>query len=152
MHTFGFNIWEFFSPSCYKGYEEEDDKNFYKIYRQVFERIKQSEKQAYQYENEIEEEFRRFEGFGDSKTGLDKVLRFYEDWDNMTTYKSFVWKEEWDTKQAPNRWVRREMEKQNKKERQKERKFYIKTVKDLISYLKKRDPRYQNYLMQLNEK
>lgn len=93
-----------------------------------------------------------FEGFGMGNTNIEKVLKFYDDWDNMTTYKSFVWKEEWDTKEAPNRWVRREMEKENKKERQKERKFYIKTIKDLISYLKKRDPRYQDYLMELSEK
>lgn len=33
MHTFGFNIWEFFTPSCYKGYEDVDEKNFYKVYR-----------------------------------------------------------------------------------------------------------------------
>ena len=80
------------------------------------------------------------------------MLKFYEDWDNVTTYKSFVWKEEWDTKEAPNRWVRRQMEKENKKEIQKERKFYTKTIKDLISYLKKRDPRYQSFLLDEQEK
>lgn len=52
MHTFGFNIWEFFSPGCYKGYEEKDERNFYKVYREVFERIKESERQAYQYEDD----------------------------------------------------------------------------------------------------
>lgn len=39
------------------------------------------------------------------------------------------------------------MEKENKKERLKEKKTYIKTIKDLVSFLKKRDPRYREYLM-----
>lgn len=77
MHTFGFNIWEFFSPGCYKGYEDTDENNFYKVYRGVFERIKESEKQAYQYEDSTEEEMRVFEGFGVADTTLDKVLKFY---------------------------------------------------------------------------
>jgi DnaJ family protein A protein 5 len=73
-------------------------------------------------------------------------MKFYEDWSNFTTYKTFVWKEEWDTKEAPNRYIRREMEKENKKERLKEKKHYLKTIKDLIDYLKKRDPRYKAYM------
>lgn len=57
------------------------------------------------------------EGFGDSSTIEEKMLRFYEDWENFTTYKTFVWSEEWDTREANNRWMRREMEKENKKQR-----------------------------------
>lgn len=42
--------------------------------------------------------------------------------------------------------MRREMEKENKKERQKEKKHYLKTIKDLVEYLRKRDPRYKAYM------
>ena len=41
------------------------------------------------------------------------------------------------------------MEKENKKERQKEKKHYLKTIKDLVEYLRKRDPRYKVYTEEL---
>jgi DnaJ family protein A protein 5 len=42
--------------------------------------------------------------------------------------------------------MRREMEKENKKTRQEERKAYVKTIKDLLSYVRKRDPRFIAYV------
>lgn len=30
--------------------------------------------------DDLEEEIRKYEGFGDSSTILDKVYKFYEDW------------------------------------------------------------------------
>ena len=54
---------------------------------------------------------RKYEGFGDSSTIIERVLKFYEDWQNFTTYKTFVWVDDWDTREAPNRYVKREMEK-----------------------------------------
>ena len=40
---------------------------------------------------EVEEEYRKYEGFGDSSTVEEKMLKFYDDWENFTTYKTFVW-------------------------------------------------------------
>ena len=77
---------------------------------------------------------------------MDRVLKFYEDWDNFTTYKTFAWIEDYDTRDAENRWVRREMEKENKKQRLTEKKNYIKTIRDLVGYIRKRDPRFMEYL------
>jgi DnaJ family protein A protein 5 len=110
MHTFGFNIWVYFSSSCFKGYED-GEHGFYQVYREVFERIKTEERKAFNNLSEEQGDQRKLEGFGDSTTSIDNVLRFYDDWNNFTTYKTFVWIEEWDTKEAPNRYVRREMEK-----------------------------------------
>lgn len=145
MHTFGFNIWTYFSSGCFKGYGD-NEGGFYQVYRQVFERIKTEERKAFNNLADETGEPRRLEGFGDSTTSVEKVLKFFEDWANFTTYKSFIWIDEYDTKQAPNRYVRREMEKENKKQRQKEKKHYLKTIKDLVEYLKKRDPRYKAHL------
>ena len=57
--------------------------------------------------DDLEEEMRKYEGFGDSNTQQEKVLRFYDDWENFTTYKTFVWAEDYDTREAPNRYVKR---------------------------------------------
>lgn len=53
---------------------------------------------------------RKYEGFGVSNTNIDKVLSFYDDWENFTTYKTFAWSEEYDTRDAENRWVKRRMQ------------------------------------------
>jgi DnaJ family protein A protein 5 len=39
------------------------------------------------------------------------------------------------------------MEKENKKQRQGEKKTFLKTVKDLVAYVKKRDPRFREYVV-----
>jgi DnaJ family protein A protein 5 len=38
-YSFGFNIWEFFSVRCFKGFGD-DEAGFYSVYRNVFEKIK----------------------------------------------------------------------------------------------------------------
>jgi DnaJ family protein A protein 5 len=38
-YSFGFNIWEFFSGRCFKGFGD-DEEGFYSVYRSVFEKIK----------------------------------------------------------------------------------------------------------------
>ena len=43
------------------------------------------------------------------------------------------------------------MEKENKKQRQAEKKNYVKTIKDLLAYVRKRDPRFREYLMKVKE-
>jgi DnaJ homolog subfamily A member 5 len=43
------------------------------------------------------------------------------------------------------------MEKENKKQRQGEKKTYVKTIKDLLAYVRKRDPRFITYLNRLKE-
>ena len=114
--------------------------------------IKGEELKAYHSRQDLEnEDFRKLEGFGDSNTPQEKMIKFYEDWDNFTTYKTFVWSQQYDTRQAGNRWMRREMQKQNKKQRQGEKKMFIKTIKDLVAYVKKRDPRFRQYQMKVKQ-
>ena len=143
--TFGFNIWIYFTTGCFKGFEDTEG-GFYPIYRNVFQLIKAEEFKAYSLRKDLQEDHKKFEGFGDSQTSMDRVLNFYEDWDNFTTYKTFAWIEDYDTRDAENRWVRREMEKENKKQRLTEKKNYIKTIRDLVGYIRKRDPRFMEYL------
>ena len=114
QYSFGFNIWAYFTTNCFTGYNDQP-QSFYAVYREVFENIKGEEQKAYNSkdfkEEEVQAEFRKLEGFGDSNTIEEKMLKFYEEWENFTTYKTFVWSEEWDTRQANNRWMRRQMEK-----------------------------------------
>jgi len=44
---------------------------------------------------------------------------FYAYWESYCTCKSYVWREKFDTREAPNRQIRRLMEQDNKKLRDK---------------------------------
>lgn len=114
MYSFGFNIWEYFTSACYKGFGDEPGA-FYQVYRDIFEKIKTEEAKAFAAREDLEEEIRKYEGFGDSNSVVKRVLQFYDDWENFTTYKTFIWVDDYDTRDAPNRYVKREMEKENKK-------------------------------------
>jgi hypothetical protein len=50
-----------------------------------------------------------------------------------------------------NRDVKRCIEKENNKFRQKERKSYVEMVKKIVEFAFKRDPRYKIYEKQINE-
>lgn len=61
----------------------------------------------------------------------------------FSSYKQFTWVDIYNTNEAPNRWVKRQMEKENKKERQNEKKTYVKTIRELVECCKRRDPRWK---------
>lgn len=46
--------------------------------------------------------------------------------------KNFAWAGTHDIREGENRWEKRQMEGENEKERRKEKKTYISTVKDLV--------------------
>lgn len=46
MYSFGFNIWGYFTSSCFKGYDD-DQGGFYWVYRDVFQKIKVEENKAF---------------------------------------------------------------------------------------------------------
>ena len=83
--------------------------------------------------------FTRYPMFGNSKTpfadndgyrGYGAYARdFYAAWMNFSSVKSFQWMDKWRLRDAPNRFVRRAMEKENKKAREAARKEYNDTVR-----------------------
>ncbi|EGV92310.1 DnaJ-like subfamily C member 21 [Cricetulus griseus] len=85
-----------------------------------------------------------FPNFGDSQSDYDTVVHpFYAYWQSFCTQKNFAWKEEYDTRQASNRWEKRAMEKENKKIRDKARKEKNELVRQLVAFIRKRDKRVQ---------
>lgn len=51
-YSFGFNIWEFFSVKCFKGYGD-DEAGFFGVYRNVFEKIKGEEVKAFKSRDDL---------------------------------------------------------------------------------------------------
>ena len=79
--------------------------------------------------------------FGTSKTAWAEVRAFYAAWEGFTTARTFSSADEYDLRAAPNRHVRRAMEKENGKLRGEARKKAVDCVRALVAYVKKRDKR-----------
>lgn len=81
--------------------------------------------------------------FGSGDDNYDLVAKpFYNAWSSFSTKKSFSWKEKWRLSDAPDRRVRRLMEKENKKMRDDAIRDFNDAVRSLVAFVKKRDPRY----------
>ncbi|KAN0064958.1 hypothetical protein ACQY0O_002016 [Thecaphora frezii] len=145
----------FFDPSLAQDLSDDDD-GFYGTYRRLFERLAQEEQVAAPYPGE--EQLFPFPGegafptFGYSHTpysggdlGVNQVpvKDFYAVWLNFQSRKSFGWMDQHDLRDAPERRVKRWMEKENKKGRDAARREYNETVRSLAAFVRKRDPRFK---------
>jgi DnaJ family protein A protein 5 len=73
----------------------------------------------------------------------DGVKQFYSAWNGFSTRKSFSWKDIYRYSDAPDRRVRRIMEKENKRLREEGVREFNDAVRSLIAFVRKRDPRYK---------
>jgi DnaJ homolog subfamily A member 5 len=103
-------------------------------------------------------DYARMPSFGDSKSDPKSVVRrFYTIWMGFSTTKTFSWKDQWKYSDAPDRRVKRAMEKENKRLRDAGRREFNDAVKvifplhsaasfltlqSLVMFIRKRDPRY----------
>lgn len=127
------DLWGYFSESCYTAMDD-SESGFYRIYRDAFE-------QLIQQENASATKLVDYPSFGDSTLGRAEVIEFYNQWSNFVSVLTFSWEDEYNATEAPDRRVRREIEKINKKARDAGRKKYVDQVHQLVSYVRKRDPR-----------
>lgn len=81
--------------------------------------------------------------FGASDDNYDTVVKpFYASWLSFATLKSFSWKDKYRLSDAPDRRVRRLMEKENKKCREEAIRDFNEAIRFLVTFVRKRDPRY----------
>ena len=82
--------------------------------------------------------------FGHKDDDYEDVVRpFYAAWNGFSTKKSYSWKDEYRLSEAPDRRIRRLMEKENKKLREQGIQEYNDAVRSLLAFVRKRDPRFQ---------
>ncbi|KAF9136393.1 hypothetical protein BGX30_011250 [Mortierella sp. GBA39] len=151
-------LMKYFSTSVYKGFQD-NNAGFYTVYRTVFEKLAEEEAEA--LANDRSEDSGNvklhFPSFGCSTTDYDDssdsdVKQFYNAWLTFSSQKSFSWCDKYRLSEAPDRRIRRAMEKENKKFRDAARKEFNDTVLSLASYVRKRDPRYLAYQEQQKQK
>lgn len=135
-----------------------DETGFYGTYRRVFERLAEEEKNAAPYPGEASEPFEEYPTFGYSHTpylhGKDsdapihqtQVRDFYAAWSSFSTQKGFGWRDGYRLQDAPDRRVKRAMEKENRRMREAARREYNDTVRSLALFIRKRDPRFKAHI------
>lgn len=137
------DLMRFFNPSCHTGYNDKPD-GFYVVYGDVFRTL--SEEEEPYLEGDSADEYDVPE-FGDSNSDYETVVApFYSYWLGFCTRKSFVWKDKYDIRQAPNRPTQRLMEKENKKIRDQFKRKRNEEVRALVAYIRKRDRRVKAFL------
>jgi len=133
-----------------------DDSGFFGTFRRLFERLADEEKAAMRAKGlDVANLADLFPSFGYSHTpyavakGEEQdvhqvpVREFYKVWSNFVSEKSFVWMDNYQTNQAPDRTIKRLMEKENKRIREQARKEYNDTIRALVAHVRKKDPRFK---------
>lgn len=113
---------------------------FFGFVRETFEQLATEEEAAAQWEDV---DVREYPTFGHKDDEHDDVVKqFYNAWANFATVKSFAWRDKYRLSEAPDRRVRRLMEKENNAARQDGIREFNEAVRVLIAFIRKRDPRY----------
>ncbi|EPE03649.1 c2h2 finger domain containing protein [Ophiostoma piceae UAMH 11346] len=117
---------------------------FFGILEATFAQLALEEEAAFSWDTtRNSQELPFYHPFGSAGEDYDAVAKpFYKDWSNFVTTKSFSWKDKYRLSDAPDRQVRRMMEKENKKSREQGIREFNDAVRSLVAFVRKRDPRY----------
>ncbi|CAO1617464.1 unnamed protein product [Sympodiomycopsis kandeliae] len=155
------HLMRFFDASLAEDLSD-SDSSFFGTYRRLFERLAEEERAAGVYPGE-EDAFgaeppprEAYPSFGYSHTPFvadkyDSTLHqtpardFYQVFMNFQTRKSMGWLDQYRLAEAPDRRVKRLMEKENKRAREAGRREYNDTIRALAAFIRKRDPRYKEF-------
>ncbi|KIL91831.1 DnaJ like subfamily a member 5 [Fusarium avenaceum] len=119
---------------------DDEPTGFYGICRETFEHLAMEEEAAADNDDlDIQE----YPTFGSSDDDYEDIVKpFYTIWAGFSTIKSFAWKDKYRLSDAPDRRVRRLMEKENRKLRDDAIREFNDAVNFLVGFVRKRDPRY----------
>ncbi|KAI8127190.1 DnaJ like protein subfamily C member 21 [Lucilia cuprina] len=142
------DVFQYFTVSCFKGYAD-DAKGFYSVYREVFEKIAAEDAEFM----DDDEELQHIPTFGNSASSYEEVVGpFYAYWSAYCTKRTYTWLCPYDIKEIKDRRILREIEKDMKKIVQKAKKERNEEVRNLVSFIRKRDKRVQAYKKLLEER
>ncbi|TFK40071.1 hypothetical protein BDQ12DRAFT_601907 [Crucibulum laeve] len=122
------------------------DNSFFTIYRNLFARLQAEEATLSQDASWPSFGYSTWSWTLSKDDEQSDARSFYNIWTNFATEKDFSWTDQWNLSEAPDRRVRRLMEKDNKKARDDARRDYNDTVRSLAKFIRKRDPRYKQHL------
>ena len=116
-------------------------KGFYGVLRAMFDTLAREEELACEWEGLDPV---AYPPFGHAYDGYHDVVRpFYAAWTDFSTKKTFSWANVYRYSDAPDRRVRRMMEKENKRFREEAIREFNDAVRSLVAFVRKRDHRYK---------
>lgn len=114
---------------------------FYSFLRDTFDTLSKEEELACEWEG-LDPVI--YPSFGCANDDYEVTVKpFYAAWSGFATSKSFSWKDFYRLSDAPDRRVRRTMERENKRFREEGIHEFNDSVRSLVAFVKKRDPRYK---------
>lgn len=122
---------------------------FFGFVRETFEQLAREEENAAEHAGLKVPDYPSF-GHKDD-TYEDVVRDFYSAWNGFATVKTFAFLDVYRLSDAPDRRVRRLMEKENKKFRDEGIRQFNDAVRTLVAFVRKRDPRYTPYTQTAEE-
>lgn len=145
------HLFHFFDTSLYTSMDDAK-YGFFTVYRGLFDRLA-AEEAAW---SSLTGDAIEYPTFGDANTPWAPVTKkkgdetayaslFYRAWGSFATAKDFSWRDVWNSSEAPDRKIRRLMERDNKKARDDSRKEYNEAVRTLVAFIRKRDPRLKAF-------
>ncbi|TDZ28267.1 DnaJ-like protein subfamily C member 21 [Colletotrichum trifolii] len=118
----------------------DDPSGFFGIVKATFDQLADEEIAAGEY---APGDAPDYPSFGTSSDSYEFVVkRFYSGWSQFSTRKTFSWKDQYRLSDAPDRRIRRLMEKENKKLREDAIRDFNDAVRFLVTFVRKRDSRY----------
>ena len=115
---------------------------FYGALRELFDKLAREEEAACAWSGLDPVEYPSFGYRGDDYE--DTVRAFYSMWNGFATKKAFSWKDVYNYSEAPDRQIRRMMEKENKRFRDEGIREFNDAVRSLVAFVRKRDPRFKS--------
>jgi DnaJ family protein A protein 5 len=119
---------------------DDSPRGFFGILNEFFDQLAAEETAACDWAGIASTEYPPFGKANDDYNAVAK--RFYNVWSGFSTRKTFSWRDKYRLQEAPDRRVRRLMEKENKKFRDEGIREFNDAVLSLVAFVKKRDPRY----------
>jgi DnaJ family protein A protein 5 len=130
MASGGVNLWSFFRSSAFSGFGATEERSFFNVFGKMFDALSRHDCGQ------------PSPAFGGPKADYQKTVRaFYEHWSNFQSQQDFAWFDIYRLSDAPDRRVRRLMEKDNKKRRDNGKREFNELVRNLVAAVKRRDPR-----------
>ncbi|GAA6001196.1 hypothetical protein JCM5350_001001, partial [Sporobolomyces pararoseus] len=135
------HLMRFFNTNTWSGYDD-SPQGFFETFDTLFSLISSDEFLWSTNPN-------YYPSFGTSQTPssseqIQDLKKFYSTWLNFQTEKDFNWKQgQYQLERDMPRYMRREIEKENLKIRQAAKREYNETVRNLVLFVRRRDPRYK---------
>jgi len=153
----------YLDKSCYKGYND-NPQGFFAVYRTLFNTLEKEEEdygdinsdenlfQFHEIKTSFGKQEDKYEQLYEYEGNETSLKMFYNKWLNFSTMKSFSWCDRYKPSDAPDRRIRRLIEKENKKLRDSEKKKYNDLIRSLAAFIKKQDPRVKAFINEQKEK